>query len=102
MFDTTIAKKILLLILVISIRGSYSIKFKKLLVPELVKSGDNVTLICDYDMEKDPLYSVKWHYGMYEFYRFVPSYKPGKMYFPLKNVKVDVSNSGPNKVVLLT
>ena len=49
-------------------------------------------LYCNYDLEGDELYSVKWYKDFIEFYKYLPSNGPraGKEY-QLKGVYVDVS-----------
>jgi hypothetical protein len=37
-----------------------TLKDVKVLVPAAVKRGENVNLICQYDLEGDTLYSMKW------------------------------------------
>ncbi|GLV40102.1 beaten path IIb [Carabus blaptoides fortunei] len=59
-------------------------------VPRAVRAGHSVTLGCNYDLEKAPLYSVKWYRGMDEFYRYVPKEEPPTRVFPLPGLKVDM------------
>lgn len=60
-------------------------------VPEAVKSGDSVTLACDYDLEDVALYTIKWYKGDEEFYRYVPKESPPSKVFPMPPANVDVS-----------
>lgn len=60
-------------------------------VPVAVSPGDTVTLQCSYDLEGDPLYTVKWYKGRQEFFRYVPKELPHTRVFPLPGVNVDVS-----------
>jgi hypothetical protein len=62
-------------------------------VPEAVPTGDIARLKCDYDLEKDLLYTIKWYRGDEEFYRFVPKESPPTRVFPLQGIHVDVSTS---------
>lgn len=62
-------------------------------VPRAVRAGHSVTLGCDYDLENQALYSVKWYRGSDEFYRYVPKEEPPTRVFPLPGLKVDVSNT---------
>lgn len=52
---------------------------------------EEATLKCDFDMEGDMLYSLKWYKDEQEFYRFVPNDKPKLQIFPVKGVTVQVS-----------
>ena len=42
--------------------------------PDYVRQGEDVSFTCNYDMEKDMLYAVKWYRGSEEFYRQVYGY----------------------------
>ena len=53
--------------------------------------ADNARLLCNFDMEGDILYSVKWYKDDLEFYRFVPNDRPKLQVFPQKGIFVDVS-----------
>lgn len=59
-------------------------------------AGENVELICKYEMEGEKLYSVKWYKydpvkGDMEFFRFVPNDTPKAQSLPVEGIKVDVS-----------
>ena len=53
--------------------------------------GDKATLICQFDMEGDTLYSVKWYKNDHEFYRWVPNDRPKLQVFKTEGIQVDVS-----------
>ncbi|RWS04345.1 beat protein-like protein, partial [Dinothrombium tinctorium] len=67
---------------------SFCIKLIDIAVPKTVKVGSDVKLICDYLLEGDTLYSLKWHFNNNEFYRFVPRDNPQKQIFPLRYIDV--------------
>lgn len=58
-------------------------------IPSAVKRGDNALLICNYDIENDTLYAVKWYRGRREFYRYTPKEKPAWKIFTKTN-EIDV------------
>ncbi|KAL1465656.1 hypothetical protein WDU94_005208 [Cyamophila willieti] len=62
--------------------------------------GQTVTMMCNYDLEGDPLYAVKWYKSRNEFFRYVPKELPHTRVFPYPGINVDVSQSGSNQVVL--
>lgn len=65
-----------------------------LTVPKAVRRGDSVVLHCNYNLEGDPLYALKWYKGRAEFYRYTPNEKPPMKVFPipgLTELNVDVS-----------
>lgn len=70
---------------------SSSLKSLKIRVPEVVKSGETVTLSCEYDLEEVALYTIKWYWKDVEFYRFVPKESPPFRAFTMKYINVDVS-----------
>ncbi|RZB39368.1 hypothetical protein BDFB_013551, partial [Asbolus verrucosus] len=78
---------------------SSSLKSVRIRVPEVVKSGETVTLSCEYDLEQVALYTIKWYWKDVEFYRFVPKESPPFRAFTMKYINVDVSrfmNYSPN------
>ena len=61
-------------------------------IPLAVKRGDNAILICNYDIENDTLYTVKWYRGRREFYRYTPKENPAwKIFSSTNGLTVDVS-----------
>lgn len=69
-------------------------------VPTAVRRGDNALLICNYDMEGDTLYSVKWYKGRREFYRYTPKENPAMKTFPAPGINVERALSNQSHVVL--
>jgi len=57
----------------------------------VVLRGNPVTLICEYDLEGAPLYSVKWYRGNREFFRHIPKDVPTTKLFPFQGLLIDVS-----------
>lgn len=62
-------------------------------IPLAVRRGDDAHLFCNYDLENDTLYSVKWYKGRREFYRYLPKENPAMKLFPLPGINVEVSIS---------
>lgn len=60
-------------------------------IPQAVKAGGNLQIVCDYDLEGAQLYSIKFYQGEEEFYRFVPKESPPTRVFPRPGIQVDVS-----------
>lgn len=63
----------------------------RILAAEAVRSGDSMYLVCEYDLENIPLYSIKWYFNLYEFYSFIPKEIPPKRVFLVPGITVDVS-----------
>jgi hypothetical protein len=60
-------------------------------IPSAIQSGRNAILTCDYELDNEDLYSVKWYKGKREFFRYTPKEIPSIKIFKLAGIKVDVS-----------
>jgi hypothetical protein len=67
------------------------VRIRLLDVPEMAQAGHNVHLTCDYDLERQRLYQVKWYKGSHEFYRYSPYEEQKSKTFLVENLHVDVS-----------
>ena len=63
----------------------------KTVLPSHASIGEDVILECEYDMEGDKLYSIKWYRNGKEFYRHIPTDNPPTGVFSQPGVIVDVS-----------
>ncbi|KAB0804000.1 hypothetical protein PPYR_00970 [Photinus pyralis] len=90
----------ILLLDIVFINDSKALKDVSVIVPQAVVVGDSVSLHCRFNLEGEPLYTVKWYKGQSEFYRYLPKELPNTQVFPLSGIAVDLSNSSPNQVVL--
>lgn len=45
-------------------------------IPPHALRGQKAVMRCNYDLEGDRLYSVKWYFNQKEFYRYIPSDNP--------------------------
>ncbi|KAA0203100.1 hypothetical protein HAZT_HAZT007257 [Hyalella azteca] len=80
--------------------GAHALKLRQVSVPGYSRTGDTVSLHCDFDLEGDQLYNVKWYKGVKEFFRYVAADSPPKQVFDLPGVVVDRDRSSMDKVVL--
>lgn len=69
---------------------SVGLRDVRVVIPTAVKRGDNALLICNYDMEEDSLYSIKWYKGRREFYRYTPKEPQSIKTFPVAGISVEV------------
>ena len=61
-------------------------------IPPHALKGHQAVLRCNYDLEGDDLYSVKWYFNQKEFYRYIPTDNPKVTIFNHhQGVKVNVS-----------
>ncbi|KAH0953425.1 hypothetical protein HN011_006326 [Eciton burchellii] len=72
----------------------------QLLVPQYVVRGQNVLLECNFNLDGETLYSVKWYKDGNEFYRYLPNEKPPVQTFVHPGVTAVVHNSTERSVVL--
>ena len=71
---------------------SSSLRIRRLSVPKAVEQGSPAWLSCDFELEGETLYSVRWYRDYVEFYRYLPSNAPTAAYpVKLKGAYVDVS-----------
>ena len=56
-----------------------------------IKVGENVTLSCFFDLEKESLYSLNWWKDNEQFYQFSPNSKQQQIVYETHGVSVDVS-----------
>ncbi|XP_023326817.1 uncharacterized protein LOC111700198 [Eurytemora carolleeae] len=63
-------------------------------VPKFTQVGESTSLKCDYDLEDDKLYSIKWYKDNQEFYRYVPKDIPPSQRFqvPGSDVRLELSD----------
>ncbi|XP_057669120.1 uncharacterized protein LOC130901634 isoform X1 [Diorhabda carinulata] len=100
LFSTHSAKKLLVIVLLFVVSDVIAVRQVSVRIPTAVKRFDTVTLQCKYDLENEPLYTLKWYKGSKEFYRYIPKELPSTQVFPLPGVTVDVQKSTPNNLVL--
>lgn len=70
---------------------SVGLRDVRVVIPVAVKRGANALLICNYDMEGDSMYSIKWYKGKREFYRYTPKDPQSIKTFPVAGISVEVS-----------
>jgi len=72
----------------------------ELAVPTHKMVGEDVKLVCRFDMDGEKLYSVKWYRNEQEFYRYVPNDRPKLQIFPQSGITVERSRSSKQHVTL--
>ena len=61
------------------------------MIPEVVEQNHEVTLKCNYNLDDQPLYALKYYRGIHEFYRYSPTENPTIKVFNFPWFDVDVS-----------
>lgn len=82
------------------LQGGMSLRLKELRIPTHAVRNQSVKLECDFDLDGETLYSIKWYKDGKEFYRYVPRDAPPVQVFRQNGITVDVHNSTENQVVL--
>lgn len=68
-------------------------RINRLEVPAAIPRGTAVHIHCNFDLDGDELYSVKYYKDFVEFFRWLPDDAPrAGQIFKLKGAYVDVSN----------
>lgn len=62
----------------------------ELVVPQHVVRDQNIRLECNFNLDGETLYSVKWYKDGNEFYRYVPQDMPPVLVFQLPGVTANV------------
>ncbi|XP_054258690.1 uncharacterized protein LOC128983427 [Macrosteles quadrilineatus] len=91
---------VILFVITVLIPGQLCLRDVSLRVPEAVRVGDSLALTCDFSLEQENLYSVKFYQGDTEFYRYLPGETPPTRVFALDGVRVDISRSNSSTVTL--
>lgn len=68
-----------------------ALRMTSLQIPEHVVLNETVRMQCNFNLDKEQLYSVKWYKDGHEFYRFTPRDRPEVLMFPVRGVNVNVS-----------
>ncbi|XP_046743544.1 uncharacterized protein LOC124409759 [Diprion similis] len=96
-YVTLILVTLLLILVAPEIRA---LRMTELQIPEHVVFNQTVTLQCNFNLDQEFLYSVKWYKDGNEFYRYVPGVTPPVQVFELSGVSVDIANSTEKSLVL--
>lgn len=83
--------------------GVYSLRNVRVTIPDAVELDSNAILICKYDLDREPLYTLKWYKGEQEFFRYTPRETPSIKVFDaagLPELKVVKEESNASQVVL--
>jgi len=89
-----------ILLLLLFIAGIGAIQLTEESIPSHAILADRVELVCNYDMEGDKLYSVKWYRNGQEFYRYIPTDTPDTTVFPYPGIDVDEYKSTETRIIL--
>ncbi|XP_054707914.1 uncharacterized protein LOC129217610 [Uloborus diversus] len=91
---------LLVILLLRTTQGVSSLKLREFSVPAVVMRGDAVRLNCSYDLERDKLYSIKWHKNNVEFYRYLPEDTPPGQKYELAGIHLDLSRSSEGNIYM--
>ncbi|XP_068229241.1 uncharacterized protein [Palaemon carinicauda] len=76
------------------------LRITKVSVPGPLVTGEGGWLECEWDLENDGLYAVKWYLGLSEFYRWTPGEPTEEKTFRIEGnpVRVDMTSSHQGRV----
>ncbi|XP_066600806.1 cell adhesion molecule 2-like [Prorops nasuta] len=80
--------------------GIVALRMTALQIPQHVVVNETVRMECNFNLDKEVLYSVKWYKDGHEFYRYLPRDEPTVQTFPLAGVNVNSHKSTERSVVL--
>ncbi|XP_014225530.1 uncharacterized protein LOC106651516 [Trichogramma pretiosum] len=83
---------------IIDVKGLKNVKLE--VTPEVVEQGQEAILRCSYELEDEPLYSLKFYRGEHEFYRYSPNERPQTKIFNFTWIEVDASRSSESQVTI--
>lgn len=69
------------------------LRLTEIRIPTHAIRNKEAILECNFDLDREELYSVKWYKDGHEFFRFEPKRNPPGQKFNLRGVYVDVSNN---------
>lgn len=55
-------------------------------MPDAVKKGEKIRMVCRYDLEGETLYTLKWYKQEQEFFRYTPKDSNSTKFFPIKSL----------------
>ncbi|XP_012135999.1 uncharacterized protein LOC100878213 [Megachile rotundata] len=87
------------LILAVFVSGVRGLTNVSIDIPLAVAAGSTVNMTCRYDLQSEPLYTVKWYKGP-EFFRYIPKEMPSFAVFGELGAKVIKERSNDHEVVL--
>uniref|UniRef100_A0A1B6DEL1 Ig-like domain-containing protein n=2 Tax=Clastoptera arizonana TaxID=38151 RepID=A0A1B6DEL1_9HEMI len=85
-----------------SMKELVCLKLNQVRIDQHTVRGNNTVLQCNYDLQGETLYSVKWYKDGNEFFRFLPRDNPPAQIFTLPGVIVDMDASNSTQVTLKT
>ena len=77
-----------------------AIELKDVGVPHFAVKGQSAVLSCDYDLQGQQLYAIKWYKNGHEFYRFVPANPDPMTVYARSGVNVDRARSNDKEILL--
>lgn len=99
-FATILPSKLVLLSLLHVYSDITALRMTTLQIPQHVVFNETIRMQCNFSLDNELLYSVKWYKDGHEFYRYVPKDEPTVQIFPVAGVNVNTHHSTERSVVL--
>lgn len=81
-------------------KSCFAVRLTKYNIPSHAINGEDLVLECDYDLEGDHLYSVKWYRNGQEFYRHIPTDNPQTVVFSQPGLVLNELRSTSTRLVV--
>ncbi|XP_049867917.1 junctional adhesion molecule 2A-like [Pectinophora gossypiella] len=88
-------------IVIFSLQGSLCLRDVHMVIPEAVERKSTVEMKCQYDLEQEVLYSVKWYRGDREFCRYSPRDVPPLKIFPIPGIDVNKDETDSKRLTIV-
>ncbi|XP_050440430.1 uncharacterized protein LOC126845666 [Adelges cooleyi] len=82
------------------VHNAFCLKLTELRIEQHTLVGNSTRLECNFDLQGETLYAVKWYKDGNEFYRYLPGESPQVQVFDVTGVHVDKMESSAGNVVL--
>lgn len=99
-FRTLLPSRFILLSLLHIYSDITALRMTTLQIPQHVVFNETIRMQCNFSLDNELLYSVKWYKDGHEFYRYVPKDEPMVQIFPVAGVNVNAHHSTERSVVL--
>ncbi|KAI5716729.1 hypothetical protein M8J76_011304 [Diaphorina citri] len=78
----------------------FALRDLEFIAPMAIRAGEDLTLVCRYDLNNDTLYSIQWYFNHKQFFLHFPSLTPHSRVVPEMHIDVDLTRSNSSAVTL--
>ncbi|KAI5717242.1 hypothetical protein M8J77_002485 [Diaphorina citri] len=74
----------------------FALRDLEFIAPMAIRAGEDLTLVCRYDLNNDTLYSIQWYFNHKQFFLHFPSLTPHSRVVPEMHIDVDKKKEKKN------